>query len=126
MVIIKIPTASVAVRPPIDAQRFIEALALPSLLVGTRSPIMAVSAGVAIEPKSAWTASSMISWVALVTNIIGIHSAETVRPLRIMKDILFLSLSLSLPQITCITLFEMFDEDWNQPISEGEAPSFTA
>ena len=87
---------------------------------------MAVSAGVAIEPKSAWTASSMISWVALVTNIIGIHSAETVRPLRIMKDILFLSLSLSLPQITCITLFEMFDEDWNQPISEGEAPSFTA
>jgi hypothetical protein len=43
-----------------------------------------------------------------------------------MKGILFLSLSLSLPQKTCITLFEMFDEDWNQPISEEEAPSFTA
>lgn len=115
-----------AITLPIDAQRFIEAFALPSLVDGTKSPIRAVHAGVAIEPIRACRAISRMSWVAFVTNIIGIHSVDIMSVPRIMKGIRRLMRSLRRPQKTCITLFEMFEADWNHPMSDSEAPSFMA
>jgi hypothetical protein len=68
-------------------------------------------AGVAIEPKTAWTAINIMSWVAFATKIIGIQSKAIVNVPMIINGTLRLTLSLSLPQKTCITLFDMFDDD---------------
>lgn len=109
-----------------DAHRFMLAFALPSLDDGTKSPIRAVRAGVAIDPKTAWMAINIMSWVAFATKIIGIQSKAIVNVHTIMKGTLRFTLSLNLPQKTCITLLDIFDEDWYHPISADEAPSFTA
>ena len=126
MLTIIIPETRVAIRLPTEAHKLMVALVLPSLSEGTRSPISAVHAGVAIEPKSAWIAIRTISWLGFVTNIMGIQRAEIIKPPKIMKGILLPSLSLIFPQKTCITLFERLAKDWNHPISEDEAPSSTA
>ena len=59
--IIIMPEVIVAMRLPIAVHRLMAAFILPSLSEGTKSPIKAVHAGVAIEPSSAWIASRMIS-----------------------------------------------------------------
>lgn len=48
-----IPETKVVIKLPTEAHRLTAALALPSLSDGTKSPINAVHAGVAIELKSA-------------------------------------------------------------------------
>jgi len=72
-------------------------LALPRRRGGTKSPIRAIQAGVAIEPKNACIAINNTSWLAEFKNNRGNQSRATIKPPKMMKGTLRPSLSLSLP-----------------------------